>query len=417
MEQDGFFSDAELASSSPPGCGAGCQLYQHCRSARMPVTGKGEKGILIVAEAPGEEEDVRGTQLIGKAGQRLRKELATFGIDLDRDCWKTNAVICHPPKDRSPTYTEICACRPNLLASIAKLEPTLVVLLGKAAMESAIGHSNPSIAFGKKRGFGLVRGIPIPEHTFGCWMLNTYHPSYVMRMDFDPSVPKVWHNELSKAFDCLDVDLPDLPNDAHLHCTQKPVQVEAFLRNRILKSKPVIAFDYETTGKKPFAKGHDVVSLGIAMDGHAWSFPLMGKQWNGVRKLWAEILEDSDIHKVAHNTAFERMWSEKIFGVDPSGWVCDTCVLAHVEDCRPSYSGLEVLSYLKLGAASYKDELKPYKGASKQDEEMYGANALNRMKDAPIDKLLQYNARDALYTLLIYEQYLKTGVSDGAVYG
>jgi uracil-DNA glycosylase family 4 len=60
----------------------------------MPVTGEGRLGVLVIAEAPGAKEDERNEQLIGKAGQRLRSTLEPLGVDLDEDCWKTNAIIC-----------------------------------------------------------------------------------------------------------------------------------------------------------------------------------------------------------------------------------------------------------------------------------------------------------------------------------
>ena len=418
MEQLGFFSDEELAAVSPPGCGNSCQLYESCRSPRMPLTGKGKKGILIVAEAPGEEEDARNVQLVGKAGQRLRKELQTFDIDLDVDCWKTNAVTCRPPDNRTPTVTEIAACRPNVVNAITTLKPRLILLLGKTAMDSVIGHSNPTMASGKNRGFTLLRGLVIPDQVLGCWVSSTYHPSYILRTEYDPSSARVWHNDITRALNQLEQPFPKLACESCIHISQKPETVECLLRNKVLSEKPWLTFDYETTGKKPFAKGHDVVSIGIAFNGHAASFPLdRTPAWNKVRELWKMVLKDGDVHKVAHNTAFDRLWSERIFNVDPTGWIGDTCLLAHLEDCRRHYTSLDVLSYVKLGAPSYKDELKAYKAASEADEKQFGANAINRMKLAPMEAKLKYNGRDALYTWLIMNHYLETGVSDGAVYG
>ncbi len=53
----GFFSTAELHKPKPPPavaqCGK-CKLFQQCLSPKMPISGKGEKKILIVGEAPGE---------------------------------------------------------------------------------------------------------------------------------------------------------------------------------------------------------------------------------------------------------------------------------------------------------------------------------------------------------------------------
>ena len=40
----------------------------------MSPTGKGRKKILIVAEAPGKQEDRDNIQLVGKVGKYLRKE-------------------------------------------------------------------------------------------------------------------------------------------------------------------------------------------------------------------------------------------------------------------------------------------------------------------------------------------------------
>ena len=56
----GFFSDYKVRSRRRTGhlpqCGR-CGLYKHCKSPKMPATGKGRKSILVVAEAPGKNED------------------------------------------------------------------------------------------------------------------------------------------------------------------------------------------------------------------------------------------------------------------------------------------------------------------------------------------------------------------------
>jgi len=80
-----------------PRCGE-CKLFQQCNSPKMPPTGKGKKGILIVAEAPGKTEDAQGIQLVGDAGQRLRQHLDMLDIDLDEDCIKTTTANQNPPR-------------------------------------------------------------------------------------------------------------------------------------------------------------------------------------------------------------------------------------------------------------------------------------------------------------------------------
>ena len=66
-------------------CGVHCKLHTQCMSPRMEYTGDGRLRILVVAEAPGEEEDRRGIQLVGKSGKLLRTTLELMGLDLDKD--------------------------------------------------------------------------------------------------------------------------------------------------------------------------------------------------------------------------------------------------------------------------------------------------------------------------------------------
>ena len=84
----GFFSASKIQSRQKTGylphCGL-CGLYRHCKSPKMPPTGKGRKKILVVAEAPGENADRLNTQLIGRAGKLLRRFLKSMNIDLDID--------------------------------------------------------------------------------------------------------------------------------------------------------------------------------------------------------------------------------------------------------------------------------------------------------------------------------------------
>ena len=104
MKVKPFFTDEQLKSvymskSQDSKC-LECGLFKTCKSPKMPVTGEGRKKCLIIAEAPGEEEDFQNTQLVGRAGSLLRGRLEERGLDLDLDFWKTNALACRPPNNR-----------------------------------------------------------------------------------------------------------------------------------------------------------------------------------------------------------------------------------------------------------------------------------------------------------------------------
>src|ERR1022692_2317444 len=97
----GFFNKTGVTSSKKPlalvpQCGS-CGLYQTCLSPKMPVSGGGRRGILVVGESPGETEDRENTQFVGKTGNYLRSVLRDLDVNLDEDCWKTNSLICRPP--------------------------------------------------------------------------------------------------------------------------------------------------------------------------------------------------------------------------------------------------------------------------------------------------------------------------------
>ena len=85
------------------GCGA-CGRLKDCKTPKFPIYGNGAKGILIVSEVPGPQDDEDGIPLSGDSGTLLRRELKAHGIDLKRDCWVVFAVRCHGPK---PSWTTV----------------------------------------------------------------------------------------------------------------------------------------------------------------------------------------------------------------------------------------------------------------------------------------------------------------------
>ena len=402
---DGFFSTIELATAAPAGC-SGCGLYKTCLHPKMEPSGDGDKRILIVAEAPGEEEDVRGTQLIGKAGQRLRDTLVKFGISLSRDCRKINSVNCRPLKNRAPTPQEIAACRSMILQEAENHKPHLVILLGQSAITSWFSHRYHDVDGAPA--LSRVRGIVIPDWEMGCWVLATFHPSYVMRMDYDPVVDLIWRKDLAKAIDFLGVSGPENPDpQRYIRTTSDPVKIGGFLGD-IRVRKPTIAVDYETTGLKPHRAGHHVYSMAISVTPTLSISFRCGPDQPGwvhggdLRGMWRQILQDKTIKKVVHNIGFEWVWSMSYFGVEMQN-VEDTRLLVHLEDCRRSYTDLKFQGMLKYGILGYEDSVKPFlEGKLNKAEERFGENAFNCIREAPIGDLLRYNAMDALITRWLY---------------
>jgi uracil-DNA glycosylase family 4 len=189
----GFFSPTvwtrqQAPPSLIPECNK-CGLFRHCKSPKMPVSGKGRKRVLIVAEGPGKNEDDRGIQLCGNAGHELVRLLHKIGVNMRRDCWLTNAVICRPMdangSNRAPTDNELSYCRPNLLGTIKELEPEVIIPLGKHATKSVIALAWKD---GEVDDMGSWAGWCIPNTKFNCWITPTYHPSFLLHGKHDPVV-------------------------------------------------------------------------------------------------------------------------------------------------------------------------------------------------------------------------------------
>ncbi len=101
----------------------------------------------MVGEAPGRLGAERtGVPFSGDAsGRRFEALLAAAGWTR-RDVFITNAVLCNPRdpagRNRPPTRTELAACHDHLEATLAVVEPRVVVALGRRAL-AALGTVHP----------------------------------------------------------------------------------------------------------------------------------------------------------------------------------------------------------------------------------------------------------------------------------
>ncbi len=382
---EGFLQTLPERRSAPtrlPRCGS-CGLKDSCLSPKMPVSGKGKRKILIVGEAPGVSEDARGEQFVGKAGQYLRKVCAEVGIDLREDCWLTNAIICWPGKGNpTPTDKQILWCRPNLLNTIAALEPHAVVLVGGSAVKSLIGHL-------WREDVGAVSrwvGWKIPLQRFNAWVCPSYHPSYCMREeDENNQIPRkflVRHlREVSLAQGRPWDKVPAFAEGVRV--VLDPVPAASILRQMSRNGVPV-AVDYETDRLKPDAPDARIVSF-AASDGET----TISCPWHGEVIEAAHELLQSGVPKIGANVKFEIRWSMKEFRNPPRNWLWDTMLAAHALDTRPGICGLKFQAFTQLGQEPWDDDVKPYlEGA--------GGNGKNRIHEADLGRLLKYGGLDAL---------------------
>ncbi len=149
-----------------------CPL-QHRGYALPRINGR---EIMVIGEAPGEEEEKQGRAFVGRSGKLLDDWLLFMGIQ-DR-VWITNVVKHRPPDNRTPTEEEINACLPYLKAEISYVKPRYLFLLGRTA-SSILGLDGDMKSIIKKTITENVQFEGIRSVVF-------YHPSYILRTGKDP---------------------------------------------------------------------------------------------------------------------------------------------------------------------------------------------------------------------------------------
>jgi uracil-DNA glycosylase len=94
--------------------------------------GDPEARVMLVGEAPGKNEDLKGEPFVGAAGQLLNELLAHAGLARE-DVYIANVLKCRPPGNRNPEPGEIETCTPFLREQIRVIEPEVLVTLGNFA--------------------------------------------------------------------------------------------------------------------------------------------------------------------------------------------------------------------------------------------------------------------------------------------
>jgi len=385
---------------------------QGCESPFMQYTGEGRKEILIIGDVPGAAADSRWkklgykvpTQFIGKGGQLIRKHLRLLGYDLDKDFWKINAINCKPPANKEVSTKQIRACWNFIVEpTIRTLQPKVIILLGVIGLQSffhKISGSKNVLAINR------WRRLCVPDFDYKTWIVPLYDPNFVLKKRNDANLASVYKRDIQFAMSCLNKPpVTVIDYESKVQCLTKFASVKRVLQRA--KKQSVVAYDFETSGKKPYDKKHRIWSISLAWDrDNAFSFAYQYPgAWSKeekakIRDMFSEILTDPNIKKVAHNAKFEHEWSCKFFA-EPVNWHWCTMLSAHILDNRGGISSLKFQTHIRYGIWGYG------KSVDKLMTSM-DSNGLNRLYEAPIEDLLLYGGLDSLFTFMLYsDQYLE----------
>ncbi len=116
-----------------------CAQCPLSRTRNLPVMGRGnqEADIMVIAEAPGAQEDQQGIPFVGRSGEILDRLLQDCGLSRE-EIYITNILKCHPPGNRDPKEEEKEACFPYLKYETFLLKPKIIVCLGRVAAQRII---------------------------------------------------------------------------------------------------------------------------------------------------------------------------------------------------------------------------------------------------------------------------------------
>jgi uracil-DNA glycosylase family 4 len=166
----------------------GCPRCGLAKTRTHVVFGEGREDadVMVVGEAPGQEEDRSGRPFVGRAGKLLDLVLLSAGFARE-DVYICNVLKCRPPQNRNPQPDEVSACSPYLLKQVELVQPRVILAF---AAQTLLGTD---ISIGKLRGrTHQYRGVPL---------VPTYHPAACLR---HPAwVRSVWE-DVQRARDVLD---------------------------------------------------------------------------------------------------------------------------------------------------------------------------------------------------------------------
>ena len=132
--------------------------------------------LMLIGEAPGEQETLMGRPFVGKAGKNLDRFLELAGMRRE-EIYISNAVKIRPTKtgrtgrisNRPPTKEEIALFRPWLLREIDLVAPQMIATLGNVPLFAVTGDKRLTI--------GEAHGRVLEAGETGRRLFALYHPA------------------------------------------------------------------------------------------------------------------------------------------------------------------------------------------------------------------------------------------------
>ncbi|MDX1812787.1 MAG: uracil-DNA glycosylase [Gammaproteobacteria bacterium] len=147
-----------------------CDLHQ-TRTNTVFGVGNNNTELMIIGEAPGQDEDRQGEPFVGKAGQLLNQMLLSVGFSRE-SVFIANILKCRPPNNRDPRVEEVMKCADFLKRQIEWIRPKMILSVGRISAHNLLKTEE---TIGRLRGkVHHLTELDIP-------VIVTYHPAYLLR--------------------------------------------------------------------------------------------------------------------------------------------------------------------------------------------------------------------------------------------
>ncbi len=149
-----------------------CTNCSLCENRTNLVFGVGKKDadIMLIGEAPGENEDLKGEPFVGRSGKLLDEFLNSIDLTREKNVYIANMVKCRPPKNRDPKPAEQEMCLNWLDKQFEVIKPKLIICVGRISSQKLISKD-----------FKVTQQHGEFIEKDGVLMMGTYHPAAILR--------------------------------------------------------------------------------------------------------------------------------------------------------------------------------------------------------------------------------------------
>lgn len=373
-----------------------CGLYKNEKLNKPKfetIIGENYNGLVIVADTPSREDDIKGLALINERASVLRASAFKNKVNLLKEA---AIIFAHRCYKRNPTDSEFKCCQSLLENDLKELKPKLIVTLGEMAFKSVMNLKN-------KIGHTKIRNrvIPCYEHNaliytmFDPNNVFTYHTKFALQKDMERCW-QLWKNQFHKRTVVNEIlEERKILEGIRIEEIKTPAQLKDEFENYLLLQKR-LALDYETTNLNPYDDFFEIITIQISTEDkvayviHEDFWINNPENWKLICNYMILLLTNPNILKVIQNAKFEDLCSRYVFNIPYIVNTFCTMLATHVIDERKGVTSLDFQNLVRFGIPPYDDAVKQYKELKTKD------NITNSLRQAAREELIKYGGLDVI---------------------